>query len=115
MTEISRVELLIYLRRFVEDVQRFQAADLLPWAVARLFNELLKQTKLELGAHPLANTISSIKEHPDTEYNFGASAVTVGAVLAMAGQLVIALELEAEDDGAGSGDSAFELVEDDPR
>ena len=115
MNEIPRQDLLAYLRRFIEDLQRFQPSDLLPWSVARIFNELLKQTKLELGAHPLANTVSSIKEHYDQELNPGASAASVGAVLAILGQLLTGLELTGDNAGVHHSDVAFDLVEDDAR
>lgn len=104
MNEIPRADLGQHLRILSDDLQRFGPNELVPWPLGRLFNELLKQTKLQLGAHPLVNTMGSVKENTDPDLHPGASNTSVGTLLGIIGQMCTSLELNS--------DGAFSLQDD---
>lgn len=99
MNEISVPELSRHLEVLSADLAQFDPKDSVPWTLARLFNEMLKQSKLELGTNPLAQAIGGLKPHPDVELNPDASNASVATVRGLISQLRVSLESQA--DGSG--------------
>jgi hypothetical protein len=96
MTTLSRPELKARLEALNGGLDRFPAALLCPWPLARVFNECLKQAKAEVGDDPVLNGIPSMRQRdPDGEEASGTA--LVGTVQALTMQVLVAL------DGAGKG------------
>lgn len=88
--ELSRKEIRDRLEALYDDLGVFPAGVSCPWLLARVFNELLRQAKQEVGDDPVLGTIAALKVQsgePDAE----TAPVFVGAVRGLAAQITIAL------------------------
>jgi hypothetical protein len=96
VTTLSRPELKARLEALNAGLDRFPAALLCPWPLARVFNECLKQAKAEVGEDPVLSGIASMRQREaDGEETSGTA--LVGTVQALTMQVLVAL------DGAGTG------------
>jgi hypothetical protein len=72
------------------DLRLMPPTSLCPWPVARVFNKLLSQTKDEIDEDVLLRQIQTLKQHPSDDFR-DVSTAHVGTVVALAGQLRVAL------------------------
>lgn len=91
MTTLSKQELKARLEALNAGLDRFPAALLCPWPLARVFNECLKQAKTEIGDDAVLNGIPSMRQRdPDGEEASGTA--LVGTVQALTMQILVALD-----------------------
>lgn len=85
------------------DLEQFPPGALCPWALARVFNELVKQAKRDRKADPILRGLRLLEERDDTG-DTPSSDSLVGTVRGLITQVRIALEAEdvADDDAAVS-------------
>ena len=98
MSELSRTAIAARLERLSDDLDRFPTGTTCPWAIARVFNELVKIGKRDLAEDPVMRSMRLIEEAPG-ESDLGTSNAAVGTVRALIGQVHVAYE-QAGDDAA---------------
>jgi hypothetical protein len=89
MTELTLTDITGRLTRLADDLDRFPAGVPCPWALGRVFNELLKVAKRDLPQDPIMRTMRLLEEAPD-EADTPSSNSAVGTVRALIGQIVVA-------------------------
>ena len=73
------------------DLQQFPAASPCPWPLARIFNELLKQAKRQLGDDPIVRGMRLVEE-ATREHEPESTDTLNGTVRAQITQIHVALE-----------------------
>jgi hypothetical protein len=91
MPDLTRDQLQARLGALYEELGRFPAGVYCPWPLARVFNQLLAQSKTTLGADPIVGGIRLLEEH-DTDEDAGTSTTIAGAVRGLVAQIRIALD-----------------------
>jgi len=89
MTELSRIEIAERLERLAVDLDRFPAGVPCPWALARVFNELVKLVKRDLAMDPVIRTLRLLEEGGE-DVGSAVSNAAIGTVRALIGQVVVA-------------------------
>ena len=89
MTELSRIEIAERLERLAVDLDRFPAGVPCPWALARVFNELVKLVKRDLAMDPVIRTLRLLEEGGE-DVGTAVSNAAIGTVRALIGQVVVA-------------------------
>ena len=76
------------LTAFYDDLAQFPAGAACPWPLGRVFNELLKQVKLQLSDDPLVGSIAYARESAEDD---GYASAQIGTLRTLAGQLIAAI------------------------
>jgi hypothetical protein len=79
------------LERLGDDLRLMPATSLCPWPAARVFNTLLSQTKDEVDEDLVLRQVQTLKRLPSDDFR-DTSTVHVGTVVALVGQLRMALQ-----------------------
>lgn len=103
--ELTRDQLLKRLDALQTGLRELPAGLTCPWPVARIFNELLKQSRREVPNDPILKGIRFFEEGSG-EIELNSSNVLVGTVSLLAQQVTVALESESRRGGAVAGRSA---------
>src|SRR4051794_29673154 len=93
MDELSADQVARHLQILSTDLRIMEPSAYCPWPLARIFNELIKETKFHLEGHPLIGTISTVKPHPDPDRFPDTANITVTTAAALVSHLHAALEM----------------------
>ncbi len=89
MTQLNQRQLIARVRALYDDVDVFAPGVFCPWPLARVFNELLAESKRHLEDDPVVAGIAAVRKQTEDD---GTSATHAGTVHGLLGQLLAALE-----------------------
>jgi hypothetical protein len=93
MEELSASQVARHLQILSADLRLMQPDAYFPWPLARVFNELLKETKFHLDGHPVIATVSTVKPHPNDEQFPDVANITITTAAALVSHMHAALEM----------------------
>ena len=92
MSELSRTEIQARLVALDAGLDRFPAALMCPWPLARVFNECLKHAREAVPDDPVLRNVRSVRQSdPDADEASGMA--LVGTVQALTKQILVALDV----------------------